>query len=129
MNGYLLDTHIILWAASQPRKLSTRCRFALERQKTEKFISVVSVWELVIKVRLGKLELPLSCESFINTLQADLGASILSLDLKHLGQLEKMPLTHRDPFDRALAAQALSEKLTLLSKDASFDAYGVERLW
>jgi PIN domain nuclease of toxin-antitoxin system len=129
MNGYLLDTHVLLWASGLTSKLSTRARFILERENSQKYISIASVWEIAIKVSLGKLELPVSVEKYFSEVRADLKLSILQIELEHVLKIEKMPLTHRDPFDRILISQAISEDLTILSKDDAFDGYDVVRVW
>ena len=129
MKGYLLDTHVLLWAAGNPKQLSNKCRFILERRKEDRFFSMASVWEIAIKSGLGKLTLPTSCEEFITTCQSDLGFSVLSLELRHVCATERIELHHRDPFDRIIIAQALNEGLAILSQDSSFDSYGIQRIW
>jgi len=126
---YLLDTHVVLWAANEPRRLSSKCRFVLEREKCEKFLSLVSIWEIAIKVGLRKLKLPVECEEFVGKCQERLAVQLFSLELPHLYGVEKLPLIHRDPFDRLLIAQAKSEGMILLGSDDRFDEYDIKRVW
>ncbi|MCO6430880.1 MAG: type II toxin-antitoxin system VapC family toxin [Deltaproteobacteria bacterium] len=129
MKRYLLDTHTLLWSVSDPQKLSSKGRFILEREKCVKLLSIVSIWEISLKRSLGKLNLPVSTEEFIATSQQDLGLEIVSLELPHIYTVEGLPFHHSDPFDRLLVAQAQCEKLQIISRDDSFDAYNVSRVW
>jgi PIN domain nuclease of toxin-antitoxin system len=88
-------------------------------------LSIVTPWEIAIKVSIGKLPDPGSIPSLIE--RGDLG--VLPVDLEHVARVKSLPLHHRDPFDRMLIAQALAEKLTLVSNEAVFDRYGVKRVW
>lgn len=122
--GYLLDTHIFLWALREPERLSARMQALLEKPPAALYLSHVSVWEMIIKASIGKLRFTTSLESVLDRGLQLLGAQHLPLRYAHLKRLNALPLLHRDPFDRALAAQSMEETLTLLSDDAIFKKYG-----
>lgn len=120
----LLDSNAYLWAIMRPTELSSAARRAIENPDNERFVSVVSLWELAIKASIGKLELPDDFASGVEHLEA----SLLPLAVQHIERLRVLPLHHRDPFDRALVAQALTNNLTIVTRDRRFDAYGVPLL-
>ena len=125
----LLDTHAFLWFIGGDNALSSRGRLAVEDSGNHKWVSMVSLWEIAIKHSIGKLSLDKPFEQLIpEQLQAS-GFEILGISIGHLTTLTQLPLHHRDPFDRLLAAQCLAENLTLLSSDEALDAYGIHRLW
>ncbi|MBC6434724.1 type II toxin-antitoxin system VapC family toxin [Nostoc sp. HG1] len=125
----LLDTHVIIWSAGNPEKLSQRVRDLLIDTNNFWVVSMASVWELQIKSQLGKLNLSSSLPNFIETQQRVNNLQLLSIELTHIYALEALPSHHRDPFDRILIAQAIVEEMPLLSIDAVFDVYPVERIW
>ena len=93
------------------------------------FFSLTSVWEMQIKIQLGKLELSDSLPDILKTQQVENNLQVLTIDLKHIWSLESLPNHHRDPFDRLLIAQAQTEGMTLVSADGIFDLYDVNLLW
>jgi PIN domain nuclease of toxin-antitoxin system len=124
---YLLDTHTFLWAASDPSRLSARATELCETG--DLLLSVASVWEIAIKVQIGKLRIPGPVREFIcRQLRAGQIAA-LPIHARHTFRLAELPLHHRDPFDRMLAAQSLEEDLPLISCDPLFAPYQVERVW
>lgn len=125
----LLDSHVLLWAADDPEKLSEAARLALESRADIAFSSIVSYWELQIKADLGKLTLRKNLEQILYSEMARETVTLLPISLKHIQRLSTLEHHHRDPFDRMLAAQALEEGLTFLSKDKIFDQYQVPRIW
>ena len=125
----LLDTHVIIWSAGNPEKLSQRVRNLLIDSNNFWVVSMASVWELQIKSHLGKLNLSLSLPNFIETQQRVNNLQLLPIELTHIYALEALPSHHRDPFDRIIIAQAIVEKMPLLSIDAVFDVYPVQRVW
>ncbi len=119
----LLDTHTFIWWNNEPDKLSPQVFKLLENSENIVLLSVVTPWEMQIKLQTGKLklEIPLS-EMINNQLQAN-NFELLSVTLPHVLGLQTLPTTHKDPFDRLLIAQANVEKATILSKDAVFTQY------
>ena len=109
----LLDTHILLWAISDPDKLSAEHREIIENPDNVIFISIATLWELTIKQAIGKIDLP---DSFLLDVTHN-GYETLKIEVSHLIELKKLPLHHRDPFDRIIIAQALSENCKLLTID------------
>ncbi|MBD2093150.1 type II toxin-antitoxin system VapC family toxin [Microcoleus sp. FACHB-1515] len=121
----LLDTHIFLWFISGDRRLSIDVRDSIRDPNNKIYLSVISIWECIIKYQLGKLPLPESPETYLPK-QRDLH-QIDSLDLSEssVAQLIHLPLLHRDPFDRILICQALQQNLTIASIDPAIRAYSV----
>jgi PIN domain nuclease of toxin-antitoxin system len=125
----LLDTHAFLWFISGDESLSQYSRLLIQEAENEIFISVATLWEISIKNSLNKLELSQPFEILIPRELSDNEFTQLSITIEHLIQLVRLPFHHRDPFDRLLIAQSLSEQLPLVSKDSQFDNYGLERIW
>ena len=125
----LLDTHTLLWVMLGDAKLSRKARAAIEDASNETFVSVVCIWEIATKVRIGKMKEPGNLLQDPHLALARLGFRDFPLPLSHarLGGLYSN--AHKDPFDRMLAAQALLEGLTLVSIDNVFDEFAVTRLW
>jgi PIN domain nuclease of toxin-antitoxin system len=119
----LLDTHVFLWAITDDPRLGILSRDLISSKAGVVMLSHVSLWEIAIKHTLARADMPLSAAQAIAWAE-DSGFQLLPLALKHILTLEQVPLHHRDPFDRLLLAQAISEPSTLLSADAAFKAYG-----
>jgi len=124
----LLDTHFFLWWDSQPQQLSPQARVLCEDAKNTLVLSVASAWEMQIKQHLGKLKLRLPLAELIADQQNENGIEILPIGLSHVLALEKLPMHHKDPFDRLLIAQATAENIGILSADAIFKQYEVNLL-
>jgi PIN domain nuclease of toxin-antitoxin system len=121
----LLDTHIFLWFISGDTQLSTDVRDAIRDPDNEVYLSAVSVWESIVKYQLGKLPLPDHPETYLPK-QRDLHQiASLALDEMSVVQLAKLPLLHRDPFDRMLICQALQNGLTIATVDTAIRTYSV----
>ena len=117
----LLDTHALLWSLAEPSRLSEEARAAIEDGRNDVFVSAASAWEIAIKRAGGTLEAPEDL-----TQQLDVAAfRPLAITLDHALAAGALPLHHRDPFDRMLAAQAALEGLTIVSRNGRLDAYGV----
>jgi PIN domain nuclease of toxin-antitoxin system len=125
----LLDTHTLLWVMLGDPKLSRKAKIALASASTEVFVSVVCIWEIATKVRIGKMPIPGNLLNDPVLALASLGFRDLPLTLSHARLGGLLPQAHKDPFDRMLAAQALLEGLTLVSVDTVFDDFAVSRLW
>jgi PIN domain nuclease of toxin-antitoxin system len=124
----LLDTHIFIGWADHPEKLSQTALSALEDEANELFVSVASMWEMQIKIQLGKLKLSLPLKELIESQQKTNDLTILPVALAHVLALDALPLHHKDPFDRLLIAQSIEEDATLVSTDSQFSAYTVKLL-
>jgi PIN domain nuclease of toxin-antitoxin system len=126
---YLLDTHTLLWAANAPQKLSPAIAKLLQDGTLRIFVSAVSAWEIATKVRVGKLaNTPSLLEDFEAKL-SEQGFVGLPITIAQAVLAGTFPHPHKDPFDRILAAQALTEQMTLLSADTQLDVFGVQRRW
>lgn len=125
----LLDTHTFLWWVEDAPELSKKARRALANPNNECFLSLVSCWEMAIKLSLGKLKLAGVIERFVPDQLAANGFRQLEMDFRHVARVAAMPFHHRDPFDRLLVAQAKEEKLVIVSADAVFQKYDVKRIW
>ena len=126
---FLLDTHTLLWFLRDPQLLPPKVLEVIEAAGMDAAVSVVSLWEIAIKVSLNKLNLPKPYEELFPHSVPDSGLSLLSIEPSHLVPLSQLPFHHRDPFDRLLIAQAKVEKLTLITCDPEFAAYDVQLLW
>ena len=125
---YLLDTSTFLWAATRPAKLSRRARRICESQREQLVISVVSLWEVVVKCGTGALRVA-NPERTLPDWIARLGARVLAVESAHVYAVHALPQVHRDPFDRLLVAQALSEGLPLVTSDECIQQYQVRCVW
>ncbi|PSN12955.1 PIN domain nuclease [filamentous cyanobacterium CCT1] len=124
----LLDTHTFLWFVNDSPELSAAAAELLESD-VDLLLSTASLWEIAIKVNLKKLTLPDDFERFIPQQIALNDIEVLPIAIDHLNVVAKLPLHHRDPFDRMLIAQATQEEIQVVSADTKFDAYSVERKW
>jgi PIN domain nuclease of toxin-antitoxin system len=125
----LLDTHALLWFVLDDNRLSSHAKSAIEKAENDIELSPASYWEIAIKIALGNYTLPESYEPFMERQIAVNRFRILPIEVRHTAQLTTMPHHHKDPFDRVLVAQALTERIPLISNDPRLDAYGVSRLW
>ena len=120
----LLDTHTLIWALEDNPSLSELARVAIVDGENMVFISAVSVWEISIKKALGKLEAP---DTLLDEIER-IRFTPLDITLEHADRAGKLPAIHLDPFDRMLIAQAQSEQLTLVTRDAEIQKYQVQCL-
>jgi PIN domain nuclease of toxin-antitoxin system len=120
----LLDTHTLLWWLADDGQLSAEARKAIKDPTALAYVSAGSVWEIAIKRSLGKLEIP---EGWHTAAFRDFAE--LPITTEHARRAGELPPHHRDPFDRVLVAQALTEGLTLVSGDPAFQPYGVQVVW
>ena len=124
----LIDTHTFLWFIHDNPNLSDYAASLLESD-ADLLLSIASLWEIAIKVNLQKLTLPDAYETFIpHQIQVN-SIEILPIAIEHLAVAVKLPLHHRDPFDRLLISQAIAEQVSIISIDQKFDNYAVDRLW
>lgn len=125
----LLDTHAFLWWVEGSAKLSKKARDALSASDNECLLSLASAWELAIKAKLGKIQLAVPVKRYVVDHVAANGFQTLAITLDHIAQTETLEHYHRDPFDRLLIAQALTEKLPVVTADPIFRKYGIKRIW
>ena len=128
MGDYLLDTHIAMWFFNGDDMLSQTARNVILDLSNRKYISIVSAWEVAIKIGLGKLDFAGKAAGFIRLAQ-DNGITVLPITTAHLTALESLPPIHRDPFDRLLVATALAERMTLITADENISRYDVQHIW
>jgi PIN domain nuclease of toxin-antitoxin system len=126
---FLFDTQAMLWFFWDDPQLSRDAKAAIEDPSNRKLVSVASCWEIAIKVGLGKLDLGESSGTFLPREIARNNFELLNITLDHATAVEKLPLHHRDPFDRLLIAQSMVENLQVIGADPTFDMYGTKRLW
>ena len=129
MSRLLLDTQAFLWWVNDAPELTDAARLAIADANNVCCLSMASCWEMAIKSSLGKLRLARSIERFVSEQLAANGFVLLNVELRHAAKLENLPFYHRDPFDRLLIAQAISEKLTIVSACGVFSEYKVKLLW
>lgn len=125
----LLDTHTFLWWINDDPELSETARQVISNADNECFLSVASCWEMAIKSSLGKLSLSKPVDRFVFDQITENGFLMLNIELRHAAKVESLPFHHRDPFDRLLIGQAISDKLTIVTADSMFSRYGVELIW
>lgn len=127
MNNFLLDTHTFIWLAENDPKLPNDLRTLIDTADLV-YISIVSLWEIAIKLQLGKLSLQQSYET-IGAALKNSDILLLPISFDDTVQVRRLPLHHRDPFDRMLIAQAINHTLTIASNDSKFDLYPIQRIW
>jgi len=127
MNRLLLDTHAFIWFVSNDANLPVSTRDKIESAE-DVFLSIASLWEMAIKLNIGKLTLQGAFEDIEPQLIAA-GITILPVTFNDTVQFRYLSLYHRDPFDRILVAQAMNHSLVLISRDPAFDAYSIQRIW
>ncbi|MDB5322418.1 MAG: PilT protein domain protein [Phycisphaerales bacterium] len=124
----LLDTQIFLWFVMGDPRLSKLARDTIDDVANEKYLSAASAWEIAIKMSLGKLSLAEPFGILVPREISSNGFNYLPIELRHVALVVSLPLHHRDPFDRLLVAQSISEQMTLVSSDGMLDQYGIHRI-
>lgn len=125
----LLDTHAFIWWSDEPEKLSEKVLESCQNDENSLILSIASIWEMQIKIQLGKMRLKHSLRYLIENQQNINNLQILPVTINHIYMLENLPMHHRDPFDRLLICQAMEERLVLVSKDSVFSGYPVSIYW
>lgn len=125
----LLDSSVFIWFDLDDDQLSQRVREAIDDKSNRLYVSLASVWEIQIKVQLGKLRLNSSLENAVSMQQQTNGIELLPIELNHILALNNLPTHHRDPFDRMLIAQAQAAGLTLVTRDPKIRMCNVTTLW
>ena len=125
----LLDTHVFIWMASTPEKLSDKAKKAILDHNNQLYLSSVTLWEMQIKLNLGKLKLKIPLKEMCDTMISNNAIELLSIGNSHIWQLDNIEKHHKDPFDRMLIAQAQVENMKILTKDKIIPMYSVEIIW
>lgn len=125
----LLDTHTFIWLDNAPTRLSQQVRNAIEEFDNILLLSMVSVWEIQIKVQLGRLDIPNGVANLIQRQRESNGIELLPITIPHVLALSELPFHHGDPFDRLLISQARVEDLIMVTKDDNISKYPVDLLW
>lgn len=125
----LLDTHTFLWFIAGSFNLSDTARMLIEEQENQRFVSIASLWEMSIKVSIGKLTLGMSLSELLDREVYGNAIELLEIQSAHLDELVTLPFHHKDPFDRLMIAQSLAEDIPIVTKDNTFDRYSVSVLW
>ena len=125
----LLDTHTLLWFIGGSSRLSSAARILIEDSENEKFVSIVSIWEIAVKVSIGKMSLSSPFDIlFPHQLQIN-GFELLPVKVEHASVVASLPFHHRDPFDRLLIAQSIIEDFAIVTADSAFADYTAKLLW
>jgi len=125
----LLDTNSFLWFIAGSDRLSVNARNIIADLTNHLFLSIASLWEIAIKISIGRLELLRPFEQLIPAQIEENDITILPIELSHLSEIIELPFHHRDPFDRLIIVQGIREKLPVISNDTSFRMYPVEVIW
>ncbi|HEX8355152.1 MAG TPA: type II toxin-antitoxin system VapC family toxin [Pyrinomonadaceae bacterium] len=125
----LLDTHAFIWWLGEPEKLSPKALALLADGDNDLLLSVASVWEMQIKIQLGKLKFTVSLSELVESHRQTNGMEVLPIELGHVLALDALPAHHKDPFDRLLVAQSNVEGASLVSRDPVFSSYPVRLIW
>lgn len=126
---YLLDTHAFLWMAADPTRLSRKVRKIVLKKSNRLHLSAASGWEIALLHRLNRVELPDEPQRFIPEAMQRLSVLPIFISFHTAISAAMLPLIHRDPFDRIIIAEAIKEKMTILTKDSKFAKYDVQSLW
>jgi PIN domain nuclease of toxin-antitoxin system len=125
----LVDAHSLIWAVDAPARLSAAALAAVADPANDRVVSAATVWEIAIKVGLGKLTLSQPFRPWMDKALLDLRATLLPITVAYADAQAALPHHHGDPFDRMLVAQAIVEGVAIVSADQQLDAYGVTRIW
>jgi PIN domain nuclease of toxin-antitoxin system len=126
--NYLADTHACIWFFEGNNKLSKKARKIMNAFGNHIFVSIASVWELAIKISIGKMDFEGNSKGFISTI-AEHDFELLEIEPQHIQIVETLPFHHRDPFDRLLVATAMAERMPIITVDDNIPLYDVECLW
>jgi PIN domain nuclease of toxin-antitoxin system len=125
----LIDSHALIWYVDQDNLLSPASHAAISDPTNDLLLSAGSIWEIGIKVGLGKLILTEPFKPWMNQAISDLDVTVLPLNVEYVDVQSNLPRHHGDPFDRLIVAQAIIEQVSIISADANLDAYGITRIW
>jgi len=126
---FLLDTHAVIWWVDHDNLLNDSAHAAIADPSNDLLLSAATIWEIAIKVSLGKLTLSMPYRQWMDQAIANLGATLLPITVRYADVQAGLPRHHGDPFDRLLVAQAIVEQIPIVSNDPALDPYGINRLW
>ncbi len=125
----LLDSHRLIWSVDDPAKLSVAAAAAVNDPANDRMMSAATIWELAIKVGIGKITLLPSYRLWMEKAISSLGLGIIPVTVEYAERQAVLPTHHKDPFDRLLIAQALLDGIPIISNEVIFEGYGVTRIW
>jgi len=125
---YLLDTHVAVWALDDKTKLSETAKAIIDDISIPLCVSIISAWEIAIKMNVGKLNFVGGSAAFLRKMQEN-GMELLNIAGYHIEIVEALPFIHRDPFDRLLVAVAIADGMTILTADENIHKYDVPSMW
>ena len=125
----LIDSHALIWYVDQDILLSPASYAVISDPTNQLLLSAGSIWEIGIKVGLGKLVLTQTFKLWMNQAISDLDVTVLPLSVEYVDVQSNLPRHHGDPFDRLIVAQAIVEQVSIISADTTLDAYGITRVW
>jgi len=126
--NYLLDTHTLIWFLNGDKKISKTVQSLIENTNNKKFVSIGSLWEMAIKISLKKLEFDGTIPEIIDLIEQN-SFELIPISTAHIAELERLPIVHRDPFDRMLVVQAMVEDLVILTRDENIPQYNIRTTW
>jgi PIN domain nuclease of toxin-antitoxin system len=124
----LLDTHTFLWFVAGKQELSETAKTQILNPNAQNYVSIASLWEISIKVKLGKLQINGSMSSVIDDLTEN-NFELLPINFAHIVKNYELEFFHRDPFDRIIIAQSIVEEMSIISKDNNFKPYNINQIW
>jgi PIN domain nuclease of toxin-antitoxin system len=124
----LLDTHSLIWFLNGDEKLSEKAKTAIEDPENSKIVSIASIWEIAIKISLDKFRFPKGFKHFLKMVE-DNGFELLPITFEHALELSILEFIHKDPFDRLLISQCISDNLVIVTKDDNIERYKVKTIW
>jgi PIN domain nuclease of toxin-antitoxin system len=128
MKKYLLDTHTLIWFLEGDSQISPLAKSLVLDTDNQLFVSMASLWEMAIKTSIGKLTLTQPLEEIIKRLPLEF-MELLPIEVPHVLAIQNLPFHHKDPFDRILIAQTITENIEIISIETIFDQYGIKRVW
>jgi PIN domain nuclease of toxin-antitoxin system len=126
---YLLDTHAFLWFAEDNMRLSKTAKEIIADYRNNIYLSSASVWEISIKISIGKLKLKKDLNKFISENIIQYGFTPIAVTIPHTIEIAKLPEIHKDPFDRILIAQSIVEKIQIITSDKYINKYNIKTVW
>jgi PIN domain nuclease of toxin-antitoxin system len=124
----MLDTHTLIWFLNGDPNLSQKARHAIENPDNLKIVSIASIWEIAIKISLNKFRFSKGFKSFLELIENN-GFAVLPITFEHALTVSNLEFIHRDPFDRLLISQCITDNLKIVSKDKNIAKYNIETLW